>query len=200
MRYKLPLIFLLVFTMNVMAQFSPPDIVRSPAMVFDQYLSNKTQPKDINFLPISFSIDDHKVTIGKTTISQVIEFFGAKKPLYDGEGYYLCYSLPKYNHQIWFVSKNAELNAPISEIAVKLGDTLPIDYCPVISSNTYPKFTDKIRLEANPEYLVPALGRPLSKERITDVYLYQLSASEKLKVQISRGRKGVEAIKVTQQN
>lgn len=199
MRYKLPLIFLPLYTMSVMAQFSPPDVVRSPTMVFDRHLSDKAVSKSIDHIPISYKINGHRVNIGETTIAEVMDVLKTGQAHYDGTGYYLCYSLPRYNQQLWFVTRKAELNAPIKEITVKLGNTLPTDYCPVITSSTYPKFNNNVRLEANPEYLVPILGQPLYKERITDVYLYQLSTVEKLKVQVSRGRKGVEAIKVSVQ-
>lgn len=200
MRYKWPLVGLSLLTMSAMAQVTPPEAARAPAMVFDRYLPDKATIKEADLLPTAFKVNNYTVAMGKTTIAEVMDTFQTGQPLYDGTGYYLCYSVPKYNHQLWFISKKAELNAPISEIAVKLGETLPTDYCPVITSNAYPKFTNNIRLESNPEYLVPILGKPLHKERITDVYLYQLSAVEKLKVQVSRGRKGVEAIKVSEQD
>lgn len=199
--YKVHIIALILLTTaHVSAQIPrPPESIRIPVMPFDEQLYNNAVSLSDDRLPLSLMLDDFKVTIGRTTLGEVLQELQTKTPLYDGRGYYQCYSIPSYSQQLWFVTKGDDLNNKISEMVVRIGDTLPADYCPLITLKSHPKFSNNIRLGTNAEIVPPLLGKPMYQNRTTNVYLYQLSQLEKLKVQIQRGKKGVEMVKVTEQ-
>lgn len=199
---KVPIIVLMLLSATqINAQIPrPPESIRIPVMPFDERLSESAIKLNEKVLPSDVLFGDFKVSIGETTLNEVLQKFKTGTPLYNGNGYYQCYSLPRYSHQIWFVTKGTNLDNKVSEIVIRMGDALPTEYCPLITSQAYPKFNNNIRLGANPEVLPALLGKPLNKNRTTNVYLFQLSQLEKLKVQIQRGKKGIEVVKVTKQD
>lgn len=198
---KVPIIALLLLSATqVNAQIPrPPESIRIPVMPFDENLSNKAVKLSDQALPKDLLLGDFKVSVGETTLNQVLRNFNTVAPLYNGNGYYQCYSLPRYAHQIWFVTKGADLDDKIDEVVIRIGDALPKEYCPSISSSQYPKFNNNIRLGANPEILLPLWGKPLNQNRTTNLYLFRSPQAETLKVQVQRGKKGIEMVKVTNQ-
>ncbi len=199
---KVPIIALMLLSaIQVNAQIPrPPESIRIPVMPFDERLSDNAIKLNEKALPTDLLLGGFKVSVGETTLNEVLQKFKTGTPLYNGSGYYQCYSLPRYSYQIWFVTKGTSLDNKINEVVVRMGDALPTEYCPLITSEIYPKFNNNIRLGANPEILLPLLGKPLNENRTTNVYLFQLLQFEKLKVQVQRGKKGIEMVKVTKQN
>lgn len=199
--YKVPMIALMLLSAAQLSAQTPrpPESIRIPVMPFDERLGADAKELDQKALPLSIELDGFNIVVGETSMADVLQKFKTGTPLYNGRGYYQCYSLPKYSHQLWFVTKGTELNNKVIEIVARLGDTLPTDYCPVITSKSYPKFNNGIRLRSNYETIPPLLGKPLADNRTTNVYLFQLPDLKKLKVQVERGKKGVEMVKVTQQ-
>lgn len=201
MNYKVLLMTFVVFggASQVMAQSNrPPAAVNVPTMAFDKELIEKAVVIDEDHIPTHLRINKAVVMLGSTTLTEISSVFKTGIPLHNGKGYYQCYSLPKYSHQLWFVTKGMDLQAPVTEVVMKLGGTLPTEYCPLITATSYPMFSNKMRLELKPSLLETLFGKPLQKQGATSVYLIQLPRLQKLKVQTQTGSKGVEMIKVTQ--
>lgn len=154
--------------------------------------------RKIDRIPANLRVNNAVVTLGSTTLTEISNVFKTGIPLHNGKGYYQCYSLPKYSHQLWFVTKGTDLQAPVTEIVMKLGGALPTEYCPLITAASYPMLSNKMRLELRPNLVDSLFGKPIQKQGATSVYLLQLPRLQKLKVQTQAGSKGIEAIKIAQ--
>lgn len=172
--------------------------VKIPLMEFDESITSKAIAFDEMRLPTALRIDRLSIVLGRTTLTDVTKHLKTGIPLHDGKGYYQCYSIPKYSHQLWLVTEGQDFSAPITELVVMRGNPLPTDYCPVITASTYPIFSNKIRLELATNLVNTVLGEPTSKKGESAVYLYQMPRSEMLKVQTHIGSKGLDKIKITQ--
>lgn len=203
MNYKVLLIAVAVLggSNQVMAQANKlPVAVNIPSMAFDKPLLEKASVIDEENIPTVLKIGTLAINIGSTPLTDVTTAFKTGVPLHNGKGYYQCYNLPKYSHQMWFVTKGHDLSSPITEVVLKLGNILPTEYCPLITAASYPVFTNKMRLQLKPSLVDSLLGKPLSEKGSVATYLIQLDHLKKLKVQAQRGSKGVVVIKVTQES
>lgn len=172
--------------------------VKIPHMEYDESISSKAIAFDEMRLPTAFRIDRLSIVLGRTTLTDVSKHLKTGIPLHDGKGYYQCYSIPRYSHQLWLVTEGQDFSAPITELVVMRGNPLPTDYCPVITASTYPIFSNKIRLELATNLVSTVLGEPTAKKGDNAVYLYQMPRSEMLKVQTHIGAQGLDKIKITQ--
>lgn len=175
-----------------------PAAVKVPVMEFDQTIMDKAITHDEIKLPTTFRIDRLSISLGRTTLTEVTKSLRTGVPLHDGKGYYQCYSIPKYSHQVWLVTRGQDFFEPITELVLIKGNPLPSEYCPVVTATTYPIFSNKIRLELPENLVTTVLGTPQAKKAGSSVSLYQLPDSVKLKVQTHMGNKGLDKIKITQ--
>ncbi|MFD1259657.1 hypothetical protein [Entomomonas asaccharolytica] len=202
MKYQLLLMALVVLVgaSKVMAQANKlPAAVNVPTMAFDQRLTEQAIVIDSDYIPSHLRINSAVIVLGSTTLTEITDVFKTGIPLYNGKGYYQCYSLPRYSHQLWFVTKGTDLTQPVTEVVMKLGNTLPTEYCPLITAASYPTFSNKMRLQLKPDLVESLFGKPLQKQGATSVYLVQLPRLQKLKIQTQAGSKGVQLIKITQE-
>lgn len=203
MNYKVLLMAVAVLggTNQVLAQANKlPVAVNIPNMAFDKPLLEKATVIDQDNLPTILKVGAATISIGSTPLTEITTALKTGVPLHNGKGYYQCYSLPRYSHQLWFFTKGNDLTAPVTEVVLKLGNILPTDYCPLITATSYPVFTNKMRLEFKPSLVNTLLGKPLYEKGAVATYLIQLNNLQKLKVQTQKANKGLVAIKVTQES
>lgn len=178
-----------------------PEVAKVPKMEFDQLLLNKVISADEDNLPLYYKVDKLTIVLGKTSLVDVTNALKTGIPHYDGNGYFQCYSIPRYSHQIWFATEGRDLFVPIIEITIVKGERLPTDYCPLITSATYPVFSSKMRLGLDRDQLMALLGLPLEEDESSNtIHLFNLPKYKRLRVQTHLGRTGVDKIKVKQES
>lgn len=177
---------------------SLPSSVKIPSMAFDQNISNVAIKYDEDKIPVVYKIDKVSIILGKTILSDLSNIFKTGIPLHDGKSYFQCYSIPKYSHQLWFITSGQNFSEPITELVIAKGNPLPSEFCPMITASSYPIFSDGIRLDLSEDLVNTAFGAPINKKGGDAIYSYQLPKSGILKIQTHIGVNGLEKIKISQ--
>lgn len=178
-----------------------PPLAKIPDMNFDKNIPDKAIEYDEDKLPLIFKIDKLSISLGRTTLTEVSNALKTGIPLHDGKGYYQCYSIPKYSHQIWFVTVGQNFSEPITELVIARGKPLPTEFCPMITAFSHPIFSDNIRLNLPEELINVVLGKPLNKKQEQSLYFYLLpQKTGKLKIQTHIDATGLDKIKITKES